>query len=134
MVATARQQSVAANGVYRAVGRAVVEMRRRRDRLQAQIDGNRVPLLGADTAVVGAEREALLVVFRHHLPQPLQRQRHAGLLRPSQQRVYIRPALRVERQANAGRVVAQDAAQELAEADDGIAPSVSPRPLPAPAP
>jgi hypothetical protein len=44
-----------------------------------QVDGDGVPLRGADAFAVFAQDKALLVVVRHHLPDQIQRQGDSSL-------------------------------------------------------
>ncbi len=69
VIATARQQPVTANIGHETVSRAVVEVLRWLARLQTQIDGNRVALVGANAAAIIAEGVALLIVLGHHTLQ-----------------------------------------------------------------
>lgn len=63
MLPALRLQTFAQNARDVGVGRAMKQLLWWFDRRQAQVDCDRMPLVGADAATVGAETEALLVVL-----------------------------------------------------------------------
>jgi hypothetical protein len=66
MVALAFNQPGCLYRVYKAIGGAVVEHRGRSLSLIAQLDLNRVTLIGADASLVFVKRKPLLVAGLHY--------------------------------------------------------------------
>src|SRR5262249_43995967 len=89
---------------------------RRLERKQLQVDGNGVALACADGAPIIADRKALLVILLDNLPQRIARQRDAGTIGGGDELVDLGPAVCVQREAMLLGLVAQDQADEFAEA------------------
>src|SRR5690606_10236568 len=95
--------------------RAVIELRRRLDRLEPEIDRDRVALRGSDPAAVGADRESGLAVGGHAALELLARARPAELVQRFEQPINLDPARAVELEADRVRLVSQDPREQLAQ-------------------
>src|SRR6185369_16578558 len=95
----------------------VVEKFRRLGWRKREVDFDGVPLTGADTRAVIAERKTLFVILRDDALQKLARQLTAAGAYETKQFVHVGPAVLVERQPNLLRLVPQNKAEKLAGFD-----------------
>jgi hypothetical protein len=86
---------------------AVIQVFRRSDRFQPQIDIERVALIGSNVRAVGIEGVALLVVLGDDVVSVGAGQRPTALFHLHQQLIDVGPAPRVKRQADLLRLAPQ---------------------------
>ena len=96
-----RLKPLGADCGHRRDGRAVEQDGRRLGRLQAEVDLDGVALIGADAFACRVEREALLVAGRRDLGDQFASEGDAVCARPRDERIDVRPAIGVQRQADA---------------------------------
>jgi hypothetical protein len=110
VVAAALVQTLSPDRLQEAHGRPVVQDQGRFSRLVAEIDLNRVTLVGPDVKAVLAKRESLLIASRHYMDEVLAGERVAGIMASDEQLVNRCPSGVVERETECVRLVAEDEA------------------------
>ena len=114
------QPAAFANGGESAVCGAVVKRLRRYARRVGEVNRDRMPLIGADFCAARVVAETLLRIGGDDVVQQGAVDGDAVRVQLLQERGDVRPALRVEGDANTLRLVTQDETEALADAGGGI--------------
>ena len=113
-MARAFHQALRANRIEKARRRAVIKHGGRRGRFIAQLNLNRMSLIGTNAQAVVTERKTLFVIRLNDVFELRARQRLAVLLQGGEQFINGDPALCVELQTDLLRFVPQDQAEKSA--------------------